>query len=727
MCLNNGLFSICLFIQLKVYFDLGRLQSADGIIQIFIMKNSNVFREVLSKKIRLGLFYYLILTIFIICSSFVLNLNSINYKFFGVGDTYYIDPAGNDSNNGMSPGTAWKTIAKVNSFTLKPGDRVLLKRGGKWHERLILLSSGSAKSPIVISSYGDGGMPVITGLVELKGWTAKGGGVWETNCLSCKVGINMVTLNNKVQPMGRYPNINTGNNGYLTIDSHVGNTSITDNNLNTPADFTGGEVVIRKNHWIIDRSLITNRNGNTISYKSGSHYDATDKFGYFIQNHPSTLDKMGEWYFNPSTKKMLMYFGSAGPNGFVVQASTIDTLVTLNDTKNITIKNIVIEGANESALIVNRASGIILKGCNIVYSGGNAITATNVNDFTVDSGKIAETLNNAFTCPTCSHTSITNNTIINTGLIPGMGRSGESTYNAINICNANNTSAIVKFGSNNLIAYNRISNTGYLPVNFNGDSIIIKNNVIDHFAINKDDGGGIYIWTGPNNPEYTGRRVLGNIVSYGMEARDGTDHGRYQSQSTMPWTANGIYIDDNASNIEIKDNTLFNNNGSGIFIHNAKKINVSNNVIYNNHVQLFMAHSSNFVKSVVKNNLISDNILASNDSSQSIGDFRAIDNDEIEQMGSFNNNKYIHSKSGKGINLTAQNKSLKTLNVAQWKLNHSNDTDDQTAGGPFILKYNDTKSTKVIHLDGTYFDTNKIMYTNTITLKPFCSVILRKK
>ncbi|WP_439699181.1 hypothetical protein ACFGVS_14730 [Mucilaginibacter sp. AW1-7] len=691
------------------------------------MKNSNMFNKVVNNRIGQGLIYYLILMIFIISSGFELNLDKISYELGGSRNTYYIDPAGNDSNNGLSPGAAWKTIAKVNSFALKPGDRILLKRGGTWHERLTPSFSGSVESPILISSYGNGAMPLISGLIELKGWQARGGGVWEADCSSCKVGINMVTLNNKVQPMGRYPNANATNSGYLTIDSHVGNTSITDKNLNAPANFTGGEVVIRKNHWIIDRSPITNHSGNTISYKSGSHYDATDKFGYFIQNHPSTLDMMGEWYFNPSTKKMLMYFGSAGPNGLVVQASTIDTLVTLNDSKNITIENIVIEGANETAVTVNRASGIILKGCNILYSGGNAITATNVDGFTIDSGKIAETLNNAFTCPTCSHTSITNNTIINTGLIPGMGKSGESTYNAINICNANNTSAIVKFGSNNLIAYNRISNTGYLPVNFNGDSITIKNNIIDHFAINKDDAGGIYIWTSPNNPEYTGRKILGNIISYGMEARNGTDHGRYQSQSTMPWTANGIYIDDNASNIEIKDNTLFNNNGSGIFIHNAKKIDISNNVICNNHVQLFMAHSSNFVKSVVKDNLISNNILASNDSSQAIGDFRAIDNDEIEKMGLFNNNKYIHSKLDKGINLAAQNKLHRTLNITQWKLSHSNDSDDQTAGDSFILKYNDTKLTKVIRLDGTYFDTNNIKYTNAITLKPFCSVILRKK
>eukprot|EP01044_Picomonas_judraskeda_P037116 COSAG03_NODE_16699_length_394_cov_1.237288_1_plen_91_part_10 len=45
---------------------------------------------------------------------------------------FYVDPQGSDSAAGTSPGSAWKSVSRVNSESLKPGDRVLFKRGGEW-------------------------------------------------------------------------------------------------------------------------------------------------------------------------------------------------------------------------------------------------------------------------------------------------------------------------------------------------------------------------------------------------------------------------------------------------------------------------------------------------------------------------------------------------------------------------------------------------------------------
>ncbi|RAU91285.1 right-handed parallel beta-helix repeat-containing protein [Paenibacillus sp. YN15] len=89
-----------------------------------------------------------------------------------VGTTYYIDSAnGNDSRDGKSESTAWKTLAKVNDkTTFQPGDQILLKSGSvfthtftgnKSEGALILASSGSEGHPIVIGSYGQGPKPII--------------------------------------------------------------------------------------------------------------------------------------------------------------------------------------------------------------------------------------------------------------------------------------------------------------------------------------------------------------------------------------------------------------------------------------------------------------------------------------------------------------------------------------------------------------------------------------
>jgi hypothetical protein len=44
--------------------------------------------------------------------------------------TYYVDARnGNNSNNGLSMSSAWKTIAKVNASRFYPGNQILFKRG----------------------------------------------------------------------------------------------------------------------------------------------------------------------------------------------------------------------------------------------------------------------------------------------------------------------------------------------------------------------------------------------------------------------------------------------------------------------------------------------------------------------------------------------------------------------------------------------------------------------
>lgn len=71
---------------------------------------------------------------------------------------YYIRPDGNDNDVGTSNLTAWKTIGRVNSADLNPGDKVLFK-GGSTYSGLLYLApedSGTSTSPVTVSSYGSG-------------------------------------------------------------------------------------------------------------------------------------------------------------------------------------------------------------------------------------------------------------------------------------------------------------------------------------------------------------------------------------------------------------------------------------------------------------------------------------------------------------------------------------------------------------------------------------------
>ena len=92
------------------------------------------------------------------------------------GTTYYVDSnGGNDSNEGTSEGKAFKTLDKVNTLDLEPGDTVLLKRGSVFEDQALKFTkedSGTAEAPVRISAYGEGSRPQIN---------TNGHGQWELN------------------------------------------------------------------------------------------------------------------------------------------------------------------------------------------------------------------------------------------------------------------------------------------------------------------------------------------------------------------------------------------------------------------------------------------------------------------------------------------------------------------------------------------------------------------
>ena len=73
------------------------------------------------------------------------------------GKTYYISSsAGDDKNDGLSSKKPWKTFKNAAGLRLTGGDRVLLKRGDTWKERLeINAPNGTKDAWVYIGPYGD--------------------------------------------------------------------------------------------------------------------------------------------------------------------------------------------------------------------------------------------------------------------------------------------------------------------------------------------------------------------------------------------------------------------------------------------------------------------------------------------------------------------------------------------------------------------------------------------
>jgi hypothetical protein len=111
--------------------------------------------------------------------------------------TYYVDSSnGSDSNSGTLS-APWKTVAKVNSTTLAPGQSVGFSRGGVWRETLIPAQGGTAGNPITFGAYGTGAPPQILGSVP-----ASAAGAWKAASVPFSVSGSVVQANMRLSIVG---------------------------------------------------------------------------------------------------------------------------------------------------------------------------------------------------------------------------------------------------------------------------------------------------------------------------------------------------------------------------------------------------------------------------------------------------------------------------------------------------------------------------------------------
>ena len=80
----------------------------------------------------------------------------------GQAVTYYVDALrGDNARAGTSPETAWRDFTPVNGRTLRPGERLLIRRGSVINQELQLSARGSVQAWAEIGAYGEGARPII--------------------------------------------------------------------------------------------------------------------------------------------------------------------------------------------------------------------------------------------------------------------------------------------------------------------------------------------------------------------------------------------------------------------------------------------------------------------------------------------------------------------------------------------------------------------------------------
>ena len=481
--------------------------------------------------------------------------------------------SGGDNTTGLDSAHAWQTIAKLNAnmSLLNAGDSVLFHRGETFYGSVKLTRSGAANNPIVFASFGlaSTSKPLITGLSTVSGWVNIGTNLWEAPVLNVRADVNLVTRNGAIQQLGRYPNANAANGGYLNMTASS-TLSLTGPALSTTTNWTRAEVAVRAYRWEIRRRVVSSHAGGVVSWTTAITPAPNSTYGYFFQRDAKTLDYNEEWYYNDTTKKLRMY-STTNPGLYLTQIATVDTLFkdTIRVNSNITIANLAFTGGNKASVVMNGGSGIIIKSCDSYTNGGEGFSTWFSTNVLIDNCTTTNSLASgikAFGSTTGNvFLNVTNNTVRNTSLYPGMGQTDVSSARG---------GIFVRGGSGINVLYNTVTNSGYNGIWASplGNNAVIGYNYIDTFCTTLDDGGGIYIFTNSGNTinNGTGRRFVGNIVNNG-------DRQSIWGWSNRAASANGIYPDEGTRDIVMDSNVVANvtynsfqgNNNSGLKIrHN---------------------------------------------------------------------------------------------------------------------------------------------------------------
>lgn len=508
-----------------------------------------------------------------------------------VAATYYIAADGSDANDGLSSGAPWQTIDRVNSLnrSAATGSTFLFRRGDVFRGTIHL--AGETQDA-TLAAYGEGERPVISGSIEIAGWTLHGGSVYVADVSeSLGVGetIRHLFVNNRRMLLARYPNVETvlpdPDEGWLEVGTGSSKRQFTDPVLGAygkPAGYwVGGTIRIRTFSWLFEtREIVSSTAGGTITMDR----DLTETlaatiqpgWGYYIDNVLGELDHEGEWYFDAATGRVYLYApGGVHPDTLLVEGSVrelgCDLLWHYHGTviDGLTFRHQQVDGVN-----INQSDRVTVRNCrfenigqvgvNMAWNSTDLVVENNEFEGILDFGfKFIATTGNGGWDPGQSF--FRHNVLRNTAVIAGYGGDGVA-----------HACAVRTYGVRGLsIVGNVIENTGYVGIHLEGGDHLVENNIIRRSLLTLDDGGGIFV----NSP---GNTIRGNIVTDTWGNRgpsSGTHNGGDFDDNQMGM---GIFFQPNLSGNTVTGNTFANNRSHGIYPHYASNTVISNNTCYDN-------------------------------------------------------------------------------------------------------------------------------------------------
>jgi parallel beta-helix repeat protein len=506
----------------------------------------------------------------------ILSFLSLN----AMAKDYYISNSGNDNANGLSPGKSFRTIEKLNSIQLRPGDNIYFKSGEIFTGTLNLKHSGSEGKPIKIAVFGGEDKAILSGSRPIHDIKDLGNNLYEA---PFEHETKYFYLDGSLLTIAREPD-----KGYFTMDGG-GIDYLVDlqQDLN-PGVVVGSTVRMRVTNWNYEyREAVAFKEFkikfDSMLYNTAfKNYSCEKGYGYYLDNKKEFLDANNESYWSPGEKKV--YFISSGFTENSELRGSVDNkgIVIAEGVSHIHIGDLIIDGFIEYGILSKgNNKHILVADCvvrNIVQMGFHAETGCDY--INLANNEFHDIYGTGIRLKAPGYSTIINNKVEKVGLVPGYGVDGINGAIGISIEN------IPVLGlppdqltNNNLIQQNYVDSTGYMSVRMDGYHNVFEKNIVKNGLLTMNDGGLIHTYGEDTrdgiNLTYTHSNIIRDNIFMNC-------YGNTESSSSDHKIIHGIYLDARSNKFTIENNLVVNCGGGILLNDKTRDCTVRHNVLYGN-------------------------------------------------------------------------------------------------------------------------------------------------
>ncbi|HNG53371.1 MAG TPA: right-handed parallel beta-helix repeat-containing protein [Nitrospira sp.] len=496
--------------------------------------------------------------------------------------TYHVDSRTGDDANDGSAAAPWKTLARVSSVLLKPGDTVKLACGATWRETLEL--NGAKVSPgVTLGNYGSActtaTQPVISGADLFSGGWTKTGNVWVRDVPLSTPKIERLFVDGTSHRTAQWPN--SGGIGYeFSLSDTAASTDSQAITLRSAhvttlaaADLVGATAYVRSEPWYIEKLTVASLTATTrrLAFTGKSIYPMEAGVGYILADKLWMLDAPGEFFHDTANGKLYVYPSSAKAqtalNASVVEGSVRDVALAVSGTTSLTINGLVTEKARTNGTEIRDSIGFSITRLNSNSNGESGIEIETPNSATASSrngritlGSYSDNYYSGIRANGAKAIDIEKNNIVGTGRGTNVGQSD----------------AALMAGDGALVRANYIGGSANFGIRFSsvGGTQVVGNH-IENYCQRLTDCAAIYSWNAAA-PELASAEQSATVSRNRILAAKANPEGTVSGSTTL---VAGVYLDDFTKNTEVTNNVM---DGApyGVFIHNGSSHRVSSNQIY---------------------------------------------------------------------------------------------------------------------------------------------------